>query len=66
MSNYTGSQLQKAVAVADALGLEKIVSLQQEYSMLERNYEFYDLMEVCQDEQISCLPWSPLKAGMFF
>ncbi|TPX34966.1 hypothetical protein SeMB42_g07244 [Synchytrium endobioticum] len=63
LSNYTGSTLQKAVGVADALGAERIVSLQQEYSLLERGYEFYDLMDVCWEEQISCLPWSPLKAG---
>ncbi|TPX38342.1 hypothetical protein SmJEL517_g00172 [Synchytrium microbalum] len=62
VSNFTGQQLQKTVDLVASMGLEKVVSIQQEYSLLERNFE-YDLTELCVEEEVSCIAWSPLKAG---
>ncbi|KAJ3141454.1 hypothetical protein HK101_003382 [Irineochytrium annulatum] len=62
-SNYAAWHLQKACSLSDHHNLEKFVTLQQQYSLLERNYEL-DLAEVCSLEGIGCLPWSPLKGGL--
>jgi len=39
------------------------VSLQQQYSLLERNSES-EAFEVCQQEGVGILPWSPLKGTL--
>ncbi|KAJ3093615.1 hypothetical protein HDU97_009351, partial [Phlyctochytrium planicorne] len=57
-SNYTAWQLQKATDVSNHLNLDHFATLQQQYSLLEKNYEL-DLAEVCDNEGIGCLPWSP-------
>ncbi|KAJ3111614.1 hypothetical protein HDU96_005520 [Phlyctochytrium bullatum] len=61
-SNYAAWHLQKTQDLANASGLERFVSMQQQYSLLERNYEL-DLEDVCRNEGVACLPWSPLKGG---
>jgi len=62
ISNFTGWQLQKAVDICKYMGLEKIVSVQQQYSLLSR-YTEWDVATICENEGISILPWSPLKGG---
>ncbi|WAR04022.1 YRPG-like protein, partial [Mya arenaria] len=62
-SNVCGWQLQKIVDRIDAMGLNKCVSLQQQYNLLCRQSEFEEFM-VCENEGIGILPWSPLKGGM--
>lgn len=42
------------------MGLSPCISLQQQYSLLNRELEL-DLAEVCMNEGIGVLPWSPLK-----
>ncbi|KAJ3295087.1 hypothetical protein HDU76_006890 [Blyttiomyces sp. JEL0837] len=61
-SNFSAWQLQKSMDMSSYMGLESFVSLQQQYSLLERNYEL-DFEEVCANEGVGCLPWSPLKGG---
>eukprot|EP00029_Vermamoeba_vermiformis_P006503 TRINITY_DN2568_c0_g1_i2.p1 TRINITY_DN2568_c0_g1~~TRINITY_DN2568_c0_g1_i2.p1 ORF type:complete len:366 (-),score=115.22 TRINITY_DN2568_c0_g1_i2:77-1147(-) len=62
-SNYNGWQLQKAIDLSKHIGLEQYVSLQQQYSLLERNSE-NEAFEVCHNEGLGILPWSPLKGGL--
>jgi aryl-alcohol dehydrogenase-like predicted oxidoreductase len=62
-SNFTGWQLQKAIEISRQLGLEPLISLQQQYSLLERNSE-NEAFEVCKHEGVAILPWSPLKGGL--
>lgn len=62
-SNVCGWQLQKIADTAKELGLNKCISLQQQYNMLERDSEVEAFM-VCRNEGMGVLPWSPLKSGL--
>ena len=62
VSNFIGWQLQKASLLARHLGLAPIVTLQPQYNLLQRGVEF-ELTQVCVNEGIGILPWSPLGGG---
>ncbi len=62
LSNFTGWQVQKAVAVAATLGLETPVTLQPQYSLLVRELE-WEIVPSCLDAGLGLLPWSPLGGG---
>jgi aryl-alcohol dehydrogenase-like predicted oxidoreductase len=62
VSNFIGWQLQKAALLARHLGLAPIVTLQPQYNLLQRAVEF-ELGQVCVNERIGILPWSPLGGG---
>jgi aryl-alcohol dehydrogenase-like predicted oxidoreductase len=62
VSNFVGWQLQKAALLADFRGLAPIVTLQPQYNLLVRDIEF-ELVDVCRNEGIGILPWSPLAGG---
>ncbi|SCF20412.1 aldo/keto reductase [Micromonospora mirobrigensis] len=62
VSNFTGWQLQKAALLTDHLGLTPIVTLQPQYNLLVREIEF-EIVPVCENEDIGILPWSPLGGG---
>ncbi len=61
-SNYSGWQLQKAIDLARAEGLEPFVSLQALYNLLDRELE-WELVPVSVNEGLGILPWSPLRGG---
>ncbi len=48
---------------AAANGFPRVVSLQNEYSLICRNYDL-DLAELSHNEQVGLLPYSPLACGM--
>ncbi|ELU16498.1 hypothetical protein CAPTEDRAFT_185457 [Capitella teleta] len=63
-SNLTGWQIQKYVEVAKRMGLtSRMVTLQQQYNLINRESEF-EAFQVCHNEGIGILPWSPLKGGL--
>jgi aryl-alcohol dehydrogenase-like predicted oxidoreductase len=62
VSNFIGWQLQKAALLARHLGLAPIVTLQPQYNLLQRAVEL-ELTQVCVNERIGILPWSPLGGG---
>lgn len=62
--NTTGWQLQKLVNTSEKLGLNPLVSLQQQYNLACRESEL-EPFQVCKMEGIAVLPWSPLKGGVF-
>jgi aryl-alcohol dehydrogenase-like predicted oxidoreductase len=62
VSNFTGWQLQKAALLSQHLGLTPVVTLQPQYNLLARDIEF-ELTDVCRNEGIGILPWSPLGGG---
>jgi aryl-alcohol dehydrogenase (NADP+) len=62
VSNFTGWQLQKAALLTQHLGLAPIVTLQPQYNLLARDIE-WELIGVCENENIGVLPWSPLAGG---
>jgi len=63
VSNVTGWQLQKICDLVQRLNLESVVTLQTQYSLLSRGIEL-ELTDVCENEGIGILPWSPLKGGL--
>jgi len=62
VSNFVGWQLQKAALLARFGRLTPIVTLQPQYNLLVRDIEF-ELVDVCRQENIGILPWSPLAGG---
>ncbi|GAA4253036.1 aldo/keto reductase [Dactylosporangium darangshiense] len=62
VSNFLGWQLQKAALLTQFRGLAPIVTLQPQYNLLVRDIEF-ELVDVCRNERIGILPWSPLAGG---
>ncbi|GFO26591.1 4-deoxy-l-erythro-5-hexoseulose uronic acid reductase [Plakobranchus ocellatus] len=63
VSNVTGWQLEKIVQTQTRLGLNPSVSLQQQYNLACRQSEL-EPFQVCKNEGIGVLPWSPLKGGL--
>jgi aryl-alcohol dehydrogenase-like predicted oxidoreductase len=62
VSNFLGWQLQKTVLLARSGGRPPIATLQPQYNLLVRDIEF-ELVEVCGNENVGILPWSPLAGG---
>jgi aryl-alcohol dehydrogenase-like predicted oxidoreductase len=56
LSNVTGEQLRRAVAV------HPIAAVQNEYSLFQRNAE-QDILPTTRDLGVGFVPWSPLGAG---
>jgi aryl-alcohol dehydrogenase-like predicted oxidoreductase len=63
LSNETAWGTTKWAQIAEAKGLPRMASIQNEYSLLCRNFE-PDLAEVSMAEDIGLLAWSPLARGM--
>ncbi len=62
VSNFLGWQLQRAATLTALRGTTPIVTLQPQYNLLVRDIEF-ELVDVCDNENIGILPWSPLAGG---
>jgi aryl-alcohol dehydrogenase-like predicted oxidoreductase len=61
-SNYSGWQLQKAIDTSKRMGVEPFTCLQPQYNLLCRSTE-WELVEVCLNEGLGIIPWSPLRGG---
>ncbi|CAG5121736.1 unnamed protein product [Candidula unifasciata] len=62
LSNVTGWRLSLLVETTKHLGLNPIISLQQQYSLVSRESEL-EPFQVCKAQGLGVLPWSPLKGG---
>src|SRR5690606_410779 len=62
VSNYTGWQLQKAIDMSRHNGWEPYTCLQPQYNLLTRTME-WELTDVCLNEGVGIIPWSPLRGG---
>jgi len=62
VSNFTGWQLVKAVYVSELEGFERFVSLQPQYSLVERNVE-REVLPACREAGVGVIPWGPLGGG---
>ena len=60
VSNFVAWQLQKAALLASEAA--PIVTLQPQYNLLVRDIEL-EIVDVCRNEGIGILPWSPLAGG---
>jgi aryl-alcohol dehydrogenase-like predicted oxidoreductase len=61
-SNYPAWLLAWAVALQDRNGWSPFVSLQPQYSLVERSVEL-DLLPFCRAAGLGVIPWGPLGAG---
>lgn len=62
VSNFKAYQIQKANDIAKANGWEPITCLQPLYNLLDRFIE-WELTDVCEEQGIGIIPWSPLRGG---
>lgn len=63
VSNETPWGTMKCVALAEQMGLERIVSIQNPYNLLNRSFEI-GLAEVAHRESVGLLAYSPLAFGV--
>ena len=61
-SNFTGWQIATAAHVSNARGYERFVSLQPQYSLVERHVE-WEVVPACLEEGLGVIPWGPLGQG---
>lgn len=62
LSNFMPSTIMKMIMIGDYKKACKPVSLQLEYSLLVRSPE-WELLPLCEEENIGTLAWSPLAGG---
>ncbi len=62
-SNETAWGLMKSLAVSDALGLARYDTIQNNFSLNNRRFED-ELAQVCRQEGVSLIPYSPLAGGV--
>jgi aryl-alcohol dehydrogenase-like predicted oxidoreductase len=62
VSNFSGWQLMKSLAVADRHGWPRYVAHQAYYSLVGRDYE-WELMPLGLDQGVGAVVWSPLGWG---
>jgi aryl-alcohol dehydrogenase-like predicted oxidoreductase len=62
VSNFSGWQLMKSLALSDRLGLQRYVANQTYYSLIGRDYE-WELMPLGLDQGVGAIVWSPLGWG---
>ncbi len=63
VSNETPWGLTRLIALAEATGLPRIVSLQNVYHLLKRVYDD-GMAEVCEREDVAMLAYSPIAMGV--
>jgi len=61
-SNWPARHLARALALAEAHGLERFVSLQAYYALVGRELE-HELLPLCREQGLGVMPWSPLAGG---
>lgn len=63
VSNETTWGIGKWLAIAEARGLPRLVSVQNEYNLLRRHFDL-DLAELSHHEDVGLLAYSPLAGGL--
>ena len=61
-SNYAAYRIMESLWIADRRGLERFVSFQAQYSLIERALE-REHVPLCDKFGLGILPWSPLAGG---
>ncbi len=63
LSNETAWGTARFLGLAEAHGLPRVVTIQNEYSLLHRIFDL-DLAELCWHEDVGLMAYSPLAAGL--
>ena len=56
-------QFSKALYTSEMRGLTRFVSMQNQYSLLQREEE-REMLPLCADQGVGAIPWSPLGRGL--
>jgi aryl-alcohol dehydrogenase-like predicted oxidoreductase len=56
-------ELMRSLAISDAAGLARFVTMQNHYNLAYREEE-REMMPLCETEDIASIPWSPLARGL--
>jgi voltage-dependent potassium channel beta subunit len=64
VSEWSALQIQQALQIADSKLLDRIISNQPQYSMLERYIEKKGVLALCEREGVGQVVWSPLAQGV--
>ncbi|WP_338466380.1 aldo/keto reductase [Novosphingobium sp. ZN18A2] len=62
-SNETSWGLMKSIAASERLGTARYQTIQNNFSMNNRRFED-ELAQVCREEGVSCIPYSPIGGGV--
>lgn len=62
VSNFVGWQIERACRLQEIRGFDRFVSLQPQYSLIERQIEF-ETLPAARANDLAVLAWSPLAAG---
>lgn len=62
-SNYSAAQLREALEVSKKFGLARYETLQPHYNLVHRDEYEAELAEICRENEIGVIPYSPLAAG---
>jgi aryl-alcohol dehydrogenase-like predicted oxidoreductase len=63
VSEWTATQIEDALRLADEMGFDRIVSNQPQYSLIWRVIEA-EVVPLCQKEGVGQIVWSPLAQGV--
>ena len=63
VSEWTATQIEEALRLADEMGFDRLVSNQPQYSLIWRVIEA-EVVPLCQKEGVSQIVWSPLAQGI--
>jgi aryl-alcohol dehydrogenase-like predicted oxidoreductase len=63
VSEWTASEIEQALKIADEMGFDRLVSNQPQYSMLWRVIEG-EVVPLCAREGLSQIVWSPIAQGV--
>ncbi len=62
VSNFAAWHIMKSALLGELKGFERFVSLQPQYSLVERNIE-REVVPACLEQGLGVIPWSPLGGG---
>src|SRR3954452_22430933 len=63
-SNFSAEQIDETTAISADRGLARFVSVQNEYSLLRRGPERFGVLDACEREGLSFIPYFPLASGV--
>ncbi|HET7405783.1 MAG TPA: aldo/keto reductase family protein [Mycobacteriales bacterium] len=63
VSEWTAAQIEDALRIADAMGFDRIVTNQPQYSALWRVIEA-EVVPLCEQEGVGQIVWSPIAQGV--
>src|SRR4249920_2716172 len=63
-SNFSAEMIAQAEEISARQGIERFVSVQNEYSLLRRGPERNGVLDACEKHDLAFIPYFPLASGM--